>query len=43
MMLVDLLSEGYAAEFDESWERERTANTLIKQSGTEYIGWLTAF
>ncbi len=27
-MLADLLSECYAAEFDESWERERTANTL---------------
>ncbi len=29
MMLVDLLSEDYAAEFDESWERERTA-TLVR-------------
>lgn len=24
-MLADSLSESYAAEFDESWERERTA------------------
>ncbi|MDF9747965.1 IS6 family transposase, partial [Natrinema sp. S1CR25-10] len=23
-MLADLLSESYAAEFDECWERERT-------------------
>ncbi len=23
-MLADLLSESYAADFDESWERERT-------------------
>lgn len=57
MMLTDLLSESYAAEFDECWERERTVvrfgrhrrffahsalNALIKQSGTGYIGWLTA-
>ncbi|APX97908.1 IS6 family transposase [Natronorubrum daqingense] len=28
MKLADLLSESYAAEFDEAWERERTANTL---------------
>ncbi|ELY92004.1 IS6 family transposase [Natrinema altunense] len=28
MPLADLLSECYAAEFDESWECERTANTL---------------
>ncbi len=29
MKLADLLSEYYAAEFDESWERERTA-TLVR-------------
>ncbi len=28
MQLADLLNEYYAAEFDESWELERTANTL---------------
>jgi putative transposase len=28
MMLADLLSECYAAEFDESWERERTATPV---------------
>lgn len=27
-MLVDLLSESYAADFDESWERERTATPV---------------
>ncbi|RKD86217.1 IS6 family transposase [Halopiger aswanensis] len=27
-MLADLLSESYAAEFDESWERERTATPV---------------
>ncbi|AHG02011.1 hypothetical protein HALLA_01545 (plasmid) [Halostagnicola larsenii XH-48] len=28
MTLVDLLSECYAAEFDEAWERERTATPV---------------
>jgi len=28
MMLADLLSESYAAEFDECWERERTATPV---------------
>ncbi|MFU8869049.1 MAG: IS6 family transposase, partial [Natronococcus sp.] len=27
-MLADLLSESYAAEFDECWERERTATPV---------------
>lgn len=27
-MLADLLSECYAAEFDETWERERTATPV---------------
>ncbi len=28
MMLADLLNESYAAEFDECWVHERTANAL---------------
>ncbi len=28
MTLADLLSESYAAEFDECWERERTATPV---------------
>ncbi len=28
MSLADLLSECYAAEFDESWERERTVTPV---------------
>ncbi len=28
-MLADLSGECHAPEFDEAWERERTANTLI--------------
>jgi putative transposase len=28
MQLADLLSESYAAEFDEAWERERTATSV---------------
>ena len=28
MTLADLLSEFYAAEFDEAWERERTATPV---------------
>lgn len=27
-MLADLLSECFATDYEETWERERTANTL---------------